>query len=312
MSEFLKRLGRETLVIDGALGTELERRGVDTSKPGWTSRANIEQPAIVTEVHREYIRAGADIITTNSFRTNVRAHKTTGLNAKELTVRSVHLTRRAIDLEGRTDVYVAGSIAPAEDCFSPELTPASDTGLYREHTVMAQWLADAGCDLLLIETMNSFREAYCALLAAKHATPLPVVVSLVPRNPDVLLSSASLAASVDALAKVGADVIMLNCQSLNLLLRMLQPFAALCNGLSVKWGIYPNASERIDGVWQQNAHEDHEFAAFAETAVDHGASIVGSCCGTTPHTTLMIAEVIRTFNYSKTQLNNAETTPGKD
>jgi S-methylmethionine-dependent homocysteine/selenocysteine methylase len=295
MSDLLDRLAHGVLLLDGALGTELERKGVDTSEGGWTSRANVDHSDLVIQIHSEYIAAGADIITANTFRTNSRAHRKTKLNAQELTEQAVELARNAIEQSGKHGVLIAGSIAPANDSLPPQQVEIDDRELLNEHAMMAQWLDEAGVDLILIETMNTVREAFIALIAAKQKTKLPIAVSLVPGSKKQLMSGASLTDSVELLAKAGADILMLNCQSLSVVTPALREFGAICTGNGLKWGVYPNASEMIDGHWQLVAHEDHEFAAFAQVANDSGASIIGSCCGTTPATTEVMATVLNSM-----------------
>jgi S-methylmethionine-dependent homocysteine/selenocysteine methylase len=295
MSDLLARLERETLLLDGALGTELERRGVDTAGAGWTSKAIIDHLDLITQIHRESIDAGARIITANTFRTNPRAHRKGMYSAEELTKRAIGLAHAAVKGSSSSSsrkIFVAGSIAPANDSIPPQQVEIDDKELLHEHGQMAQWIEEAGADLILIETMNTVREAFIALVAAKQRSRLPVAVSLVPGSKTQLISGASLSDSVEILAKVGADILLLNCQALSIISPMLREFGSICKGLDVKWGVYPNASEVIEGKWQLVAHEDHEFAAFARIAMDNGASIIGSCCGTTPATTEAMATVI--------------------
>lgn len=292
MPDILQALKSGPLLMDGALGTELERRGVDTTGAGWTSRANLENPELVVQIHREYIDAGAQIIITNSFRTNPAAHRTTGLSAETLTKRSVELAREAAMDQA---IFVAGSIAPAGNVLAPQASQIDDRALLREHAQMATWLTESGADLILIETMSTIREAFIALVAAKQSTKLPVAVSLVPASRQLLLGGASLEHSVDMLAKSGADLLLLNCESLSVIAPMMRSFGALCAGAGLPWGVYPNASETIDDVWQLVAHEDHEFGQFAREALDLGASIVGACCGSTPATTAAMSMAMKEF-----------------
>lgn len=292
MSEILSRLAQQTLLLDGALGTELERRGVDTSGASWTADAVLDRPDLILKIHREYIDAGAKIIIANTFRTNPGVHRRARHSAEELTKRAIKLAREAVRASGKEDVLIAGSIAPSLDSIPPQQVETDDKQLLADHSLMAKWIEEGGADLILIETMNTVREAFVALVAAKRSTKLPVAVSLVPGSSDRLLSGAVLSGSLELLAKAGADILMLNCQSLSVVSPMLREFGSICTGLGVKWGIYPNASEVINGKWQLVAHEDHEFAAFARSALDHGAAIIGSCCGTTPSTTEAMATAI--------------------
>src|SRR5947199_10355411 len=135
------------LVLDGALGTELEGRGVNTSGKSWTARGLVSHPDLIFRVHKEYLWQGADIITANTFRTNPRALKDTGLDAEALTKKAVRIARRA-RRDRMRDNQVAGSIAPVEDCFSPDLVPASDAALIEEHRLMARWLDEARVDII--------------------------------------------------------------------------------------------------------------------------------------------------------------------
>jgi S-methylmethionine-dependent homocysteine/selenocysteine methylase len=295
MSDLLARLGHNTLLLDGALGTELERNGVDTTGAGWTSRAIVQHPDLIVQLHKDYIAAGAEIITANTFRTNPRAHRRTKLDAEALTKQAVKLAYEAIKESGKPGVFVAGSIAPANDSLPPQQVEIDDRELLNEHAAMAKWLDEAGVDLILIETMNTVREAFIALAAAKQKTKLPIAISLVPGSKLHLMSGASLAYSVELLAKAGADILLLNCQSLSVITPALREFGAICTGNGVKWGVYPNAAEMMAEQWQLVAHEDHEFAAFARLAIDSGASIIGSCCGTTPSTTEVMATVLNSM-----------------
>ncbi|MBI5567630.1 MAG: homocysteine S-methyltransferase family protein [Chloroflexi bacterium] len=285
------------LILDGATGTELDRRGVDTSLPLWSARALIVAPDIVRQVHRDYLDAGADIITTNTFRTHRRTltRAGSGERTRELTQLAVQLAREAIDHGGRT-AYIAGSLSPLEDCYSPTLVPLDDE-LRAEHLEMARDLADAGCDLLLVETMNTIREAVIAAEAAT-STGLPVCVSFVVgpngRPPDqqtvdhedaiapmTLLSGETIAAAVNALTNVRPIAIMVNCVPLAYVDRAFDALRATQRGAI---GLYANVGHADDASgWTLT--DDVQPAAYARHArrwIKQGAAIVGGCCGTSP------------------------------
>src|SRR5512143_2880212 len=228
-SLFLTRLASgRTLLLDVATGTELQRRGVDTSLPLWSARALLQAPEVLHAIHADYIAAGADIITTNTFRTQRRTLTRAGLGERtqELTQFAVRIAREAAQQADRK-VFVAGSISPLEDCYSPELVPP-DSELWVEHAERARDLAQAGCDLLLVETMNTIREAVIAARCAA-TTGLPVAVSFVVGlnglPPDqvsalesdemlaclTLLSGESITEAVHAVQPVQPAVILINC-----------------------------------------------------------------------------------------------------
>jgi S-methylmethionine-dependent homocysteine/selenocysteine methylase len=285
------------LVLDGATGTELDRRGVDTALPLWSARALIVAPEIVRQVHCDYLDVGADIITTNTFRTHRRTLMRAGIGerARELTQFAVQLAREAIDQSGRA-AYSAGSMSPLEDCYSPALV-SSDEELRVEHLEMAHDLAEAGCDLLLVETMNTIREAVIAAECAT-ATGLPVCVSFVVgpqgRPPDqhtvdhedaaaplMLLSGESIPAAVAALIDVKPAAIMVNCVPLAYADRACDELRAAQHG---SIGLYANVGH-VDNVFGWTLTDDVQPAAYAQHArrwIDQGAAIVGGCCGTSP------------------------------
>jgi S-methylmethionine-dependent homocysteine/selenocysteine methylase len=304
---FLARLaGSVPLLLDGATGTELDRRGVDTSLPLWSARALIEQPQIVQAIHADYVDAGADIITTNTFRTHRRTLDRAGQfdRARELTQLAVCLAREAANRSDRP-IFIAGSMSPLEDCYSPRLVPPDDE-LRREHAEMARDLAEAGCDLLLVETVNTIREAFIAAEAAR-STGLPVCVSFVvgpggrpPDDPTVvgsrealtLLSGESIEAAVQALQALRPAALLINCVPLKLIDRAFDRLRAASDR---PVGLYANVGHADDQKgWTLT--DDVQPLAYAEQArqwLKQGAAIVGGCCGTTP---AHIAAVRRVLN----------------
>ncbi len=115
--------GSKILLLDGATGTELDRRGVDISLPLWSARAIIDAPQAVQDIHSEYLAAGADAITANTFRTHRRSLAKAGLGdqAAELTRHAVQIATRARD-QHNPAAMVLGSVAPLEDCYRPDMS----------------------------------------------------------------------------------------------------------------------------------------------------------------------------------------------
>ncbi len=133
---FINRLVQTApIILDGAMGTELERRNVPVSLPLWSTNALISHPKTVKQIHKDYIQAGADIITANTFRTNSRSFKRAGIKdmAKELTHRALILANEARqETVTSRKIWIAGSIAPLEDCYRPDLVPPISE-LRKEH-----------------------------------------------------------------------------------------------------------------------------------------------------------------------------------
>lgn len=278
--------GSTPLILDGALGTELERRGFDVKLPLWSAWALITAPELVRQVHADYVLAGAQVITAATFRTSRHCLFKEHLEdqASELTQLAVNLARDAAREFGEhlgggdSDVKVAGSIAPLEDCYHPELAPDDET-LAREHAHTARLLADAGADVLLVETQNSAREALIAAAAALK-TSCPVWVSLMPRCASNLFNGDSLAETALTLHGMGVRMILVNCcppviaDGALRTLRQALPAALL--------GAYPNFSSTEGEPWEYG-HEllPADFAAWAKNLAAE-AALLGGCCGTTP------------------------------
>ncbi|MCC6553059.1 MAG: homocysteine S-methyltransferase family protein, partial [Polyangiaceae bacterium] len=166
---------RGIVILDGPMGTELAARGVATPPPLWSAAALVDDGGgdhprgqdVVRAIHRDYARAGARVHTASTFRTRRRQ---AGARWEELTARAVALAREAA---GPGDL-VAGSLAPIEDCYRPDRSPADPRP---EHREMARALAAAGVDLILCETFPHVGEALVAVEEAV-ATGVPAWVSL--------------------------------------------------------------------------------------------------------------------------------------
>ncbi|MCB0713689.1 MAG: homocysteine S-methyltransferase family protein [Ignavibacteriae bacterium] len=287
-----------TLLLDGPTGTELQRRGFDTHLPLWSARALLEAPEVVEQIHREYIAAGAGLITTNSFRTNRRVVERAGYSsedAKDLTHLSAQLAKRAISLSGREGIVIAGSDAPVEDCYSPDLVP-TDAELREEHEEHIAWLVEANCDLVLIETMNTLREAMIASEVAA-SFDIPFIVSLVTDTTGrSLLSGELLSEGVRYLAEYQPAAILTNCSAPRAVLKATEILAEVKRSTNAEWefGGYANSGEPdpvLGWDFVQTVPIDR-FVASAIEMVNLGARLIGSCCGTTPEYTKELAEAV--------------------
>jgi S-methylmethionine-dependent homocysteine/selenocysteine methylase len=277
------------LLIDGATGTELERRGAPTRLPLWSARALVAAPELVERIHRDYAEAGAEVLTADTFRTQERALARDGLGprAAELTRLAVALARRAAAAAPQV-AWVAGSMPPLEDCYRPDLVPDA-ASLAREHALHARNLADAGVDLLLLETMNTAREAVAAVRAA-GATGLPVWVSFVCDGGARLLSGEPLAEALAAVAPFAPALVGVNCAPPDAVAAALPSLAR--SGLP--FGVYANlgAPDDAGGFARSRDCAPEQFAAHALGWVAAGASAVGGCCGTRPEHVRAIARAL--------------------
>ena len=284
MKSIVDRLNEKTpVLLDGAMGTELFRRGVETRLPSWSAHALLHQPELVQRVHEDYIRAGAEILTTNTFRTSFRSLNQAGLGhqSKAMTDLAVQLAKQAREESALTgSVWIAGSVAPLEDCYEPQRMPDSSTTL-REHAEMIDRLCNAGVDLLLIETMNSIEEAALAAECAA-ATGIPFFVSWVCGSDGNILNGESIALGVRTLQQYHPSAFLVNCTPTIHLSTALSILIESVDGIPA--GAYGNIGkpEPVFGWEFTNEIDPDSYFHFARSWIASGARIVGGCCGTTP------------------------------
>jgi S-methylmethionine-dependent homocysteine/selenocysteine methylase len=303
----LERLERgETVLLDGGIGSELVSRAVR-----WRDHGMRTDAMAVQQLHEEYIEAGADVIRTNTFQLNQRTYLNVFRNADhmrhigapglerraaELTRRAVELAAAARDRSGRSEVAIAGVMSPLEHCFRPDLSPPPEQGR-AEHDEIAELLANAGADLLLLESMNTLAEAKVAALAAR-STGLPVWVSFVVGGEADLLGGESLAEALGEMQKLGADALLVNCAPPNDVSRALETLATRA---TCPFGAYAHVGKFDPPSWkfeffprfsETEAWSPDRYAAAARGWRVSGARVVGGCCGTGPaHTRALKASL---------------------
>ncbi len=263
------------------MGTELERRGMELVFPLWSARALIERPDLVFQIHRENVAGGADILTANTFRTQRGTLAAAGVDrgrAHDLTSLAVSLARRAAAESGR-EIVVAGSTAPLADCYRPDLVAGREV-LDREHAAHSENLIAAGVDLVLIETMNTIREAEAA--AGSLRGRVPFVVSFVTDQEGSLLSGEPLEEAAAAVLELGPTAIGINCTECDAVTTGIRRLQSGLPGLRI--GAYANTL--ADGI------APDEYAGLAAEWVAAGARIIGGCCGTSPEHTAALRRAL--------------------
>lgn len=277
---FTSRLRERPFLFDGAMGTLLHSRGIsmDVSFDG----INLSQPAIVADIHRAYIQAGADIIETNSFGANQYKLAEFGLQnqVSEINQAAVNIARRVISGAFR-EVWLAGSVGPLGVRLAPlgrvSLAEAADA--FREQIGA---LVSAGVDLLVLETISDLYEMETAVSVARELAPdLPIITQMTFTRDDRTLLGHSPNVVAQRLAALDVDAIGVNCsggpaQVLRLLRVMGQiaPDKLLAAAPNAGW---PEQTER--GRVLYPATPDY-FGEYTHALVEAGAVLVGGCCGT--------------------------------
>jgi S-methylmethionine-dependent homocysteine/selenocysteine methylase len=276
--------------LDGGTATELLRAGLSVSPPWWTTHAILsdERRRVLKGVHEQFLGAGADVLTANTFRCNLRALTRNGLQDAGLAWMvhaAIGVALAARNAAGTPQTLIAASMAPVEDCYRPDLVPSHDE-LREEHRWLATELRRAGVDLVLIETMNSEREARVAL-AEVLATGLTAWVSFVCDDGDRLLSGEPLGRAAAAVEADGASAVLVNCTPPATLEVCLPRLREACSG---DIGVYPNLEDRR--AVPRSTHVDERLPvvlgpdAFGDLMArwhdELGLAIVGGCCGVSP------------------------------
>ena len=281
-SKFLQKLqsGRP-LISDGAMGTLLHQRGVSFEHS--FDELNLTSPALVADIHREYIDAGSNIIQTNTFGANRYKLAQHGLEkrVREINISAVELARRVV-LASYKDVLIAGDVGPLGVRLAPfgRVQPEEARIVFREQI---DALISAGVDLLIIETMTDLYELREAILAARDInSDIPIVASMTFTRDDRTLLGDDPSKVARKLRETGADVIGVNCSGgPNQILRILkQMVQAVPQG---KFSVMPNAGwpEQVAGRIMYPASPEY-FADYALAFWHAGACLIGGCCGTTP------------------------------
>ena len=269
-------------LLDGAMGTELIRAGLDLPLPIWSGDVNLTHPDYVRKIHEAYLTAGADILTTNTFRTTPRAYRNNGYEEHEARQRSHESLERAVELARQAagdDIIVAGSIAPLEDCYQPELFPGIEFA-QREFRELAIWLQDTGVDIILFETMGSWPEIKTAISVTVDLH-LPRWLSLILKNGNTLLDGTDLTNILSNIKDYGIEMVLLNC---NLCSITADAVDVLLRNWKGSWGVYPNVGAAMptkEGVIEKKL-TIKEFANEINKYLTSGAKVIGACCGSNP------------------------------
>jgi len=289
------------------MGTQLVRRGVRWRKHGLLTDA----PA-VQQLHEEYLAAGADVIRANTFQLNPRIYLNVFRNvehmkhigapgleelAPQLLRKSVQLAKAARARIGRArfgrakadrerDASIAGVLSPLEHCFRPDLAPPVDQAM-AEHGGLASIFAEEKVDFLLLESMNTIGEARAALSAARRVG-LPVWVSFVLGPEGEVLSKEPLEKAVAEMEQGGADAVLVNCappQDITGALERMKRFCKVPYGGFAHIGRFSPPSWKFEFFPQfidTEAWPAERYVTEAQRWREHGAAILGGCCGTGP------------------------------
>ncbi len=286
---FLQELDSRVLVCDGAMGTMLYARGIFLNRS--FDELNLTQPDLVAEVHQAYVRAGADVIETNTFGANRIKLGAFGLAERvhAINAQGAKIARHA----ARDQVYVAGAIGP----LGIRVEPWGKTGvdeaqeLFREQ---ARALVDGGVDLFILETFRDVNEIGAAIRAVRSVCNLPIVAQITTGEDGNSLDGVAPESFVPDLEARGADVVGLNCSVGPA--AMLETLERMARVAHVRLAAQPNAGRprEIEGRNLYLCSPDY-MASYARRFINAGVRLVGGCCGTTPDHIRAIKAAVRSL-----------------
>ena len=283
---------RKPLILDGGLGSELVRRGQDISSKLWSAELLIDNPQAIAEVHRDYLDAGAQCITSASYQASVPGFASIGVasqRARDLFNHSVEIARKACDefLSHNPNCGYQPMVAASVGPYGAFLADGSEyTGYYgvedrtlvEFHRQRLEWLDQSGADVLACETIPSLQEAsiLCELLKTANT---PAWISFSCRN-DRQLNDGSTITAAAAMFERHPKVVALgvNCSAPQTIASLIGRIKSILPGKAIV--VYPNSGEHYDAVsktWH-GVETPLECAAAARTWLNAGASIIGGCC----------------------------------
>lgn len=281
-------MNHELQILDGSMGAELIRRGITPRTGLWSARALLDSPEAVVQVHKEYIDAGAQIITTNSYSTIPSYLAKAGMEEsyQELTVAAAKLARQAVEAAG-SNALVAGCLPPLDESYRHDLVPADEPS--REIYQELVRVLSPHVDLYLCETMSCAREGANAASAARVVDPhkpLWVAWTLHETPGAGLRSGESLEQALAAVQAYRPDALLFNCTSPSAITAAIETLSALTDK---PIGAYPNSYHVPEGWTLDNEKsmggrdmEVTEFVSYSQDWQAKGASIIGGCCGIGP------------------------------
>ncbi len=293
--DFIQAIADEHVYLfDGAMGTMLYSKGVFINK--CYDELNVRNPEIVLEVHKQYVKAGAEILETNTYGANRVKLRGFGIEdeLRDINMRAAEIARKAAG----DRVYVAGAIGPLGIRIEPYGPTALDEArdFFREQ---ASALNDAGVDLFVCETFSNIDELEQAIAAIHDVCTLPVIAQMTIGTDGRTIFGDVPRTFAQRLDRAGADVIGINCSVGPDL--MLDAIEEIASATAKKISCQPNAGlpRDVNGRQMYMASPEY-FSKYAKRLIHKGVKFIGGCCGTTPEHIKMMSDAVRPLSPRRT------------
>ena len=283
LTDYWKTINRP-LILDGAIGSQLQMSGVKLHPYLWTSFQNISNPQAIIELHKNYIEAGADIITTNTFRTNPLAYEKAKISISnfDFVKNSVQLANSAS--KDYKNIIVAGSNPPAEDSYQRNRT-VPFSSIVKNHEEHIEMLWESGVDILLNETQSHLDEIK---VICEHCSKysIPFVLSLLITEELRIFSGETLKYILDFVKYYSPVAVSLNCIFPNVFLKYLSG-----NSFNYQWGFYLNCgSSYYTEKTLSIGVSPFDYIKIVSESINEKLLFVGHCCGSNPRYTKILRD----------------------
>lgn len=279
------------LILDGAVGTQLDLYNISLELPIWSANANIDYPKFVTKIHNEYVLAGADIITTNTFRSTPYTYKKAGLSSVKAFDYAKHSFFKAVDCAYDAigeNTKIAGSITSVEDCYRPEKFPGK-MATQDTYGQLLEWFNQCEVDIIIFETMGNIHEINIALDLVTDLDK-PVWMSLIMKNKDTLLDGTSILETLKLIDNYNIKLLLINCNNIDLTIKISNNIQ---NIRKLDFGLYPNLGiEEYNNSFNKIIDESN-LKRYMESLLNLKPSVIGLCCGSNPSHIKLLKSLIR-------------------
>lgn len=290
---------KKITLLDGGMGQELLKRSSRAVTPMWSAEVMLHEPDLVSDVHYDFIQAGAEVITLNSYTaTPTRLTREGHLNKLEnLHASAIQVAKTAIQRAGKPNIQIAGCLPPLVASYKPEAALSFDASL-SEYRQLVE-LQSSGCDFFICETMSSIVEAHAACIAAHESgKKVWVAFSVKDDASQKLRSGELLSKAIQDLEKLSPEAILLNCskpEAINACWPILEPIdcriGAYANGFTSVEKLFPGDTVEHLAVRQDLTPD--AYANIVLSWIARGASIIGGCCEMGPAHIKKIADCIQ-------------------
>ena len=273
-------------ILDGAVGTQLRTYNIPLDLPIWSANANLNYPEIIIKIHKEYISAGADIITANTFRSTPWTYRKAGFSNQKAFDLSKDSFFYGIDCAfkaAESETKIAASITSVDDCYTPE-NFRGKTATEDIYGQLLEWVDETDVNIILFETMGNVEEIKIAIDMSRSLKKT-TWISLIMKDKDRLLDRTPLSNVMSLIQSNNIDLLLLNCNNLKLTLETLEQITEFRN---YNIGAYPNLGLK---EYQNNFStilDERKFKSDMDSILYHKPSVLGTCCGSSPNHTKIL------------------------